>query len=61
MKNRDLIKTPALNLAVGEPVRLEDGRLGLRIKGRGEIYDTIPLADIEKTAKYVLKSKRLNL
>lgn len=60
MKNINLIKTPTLNLAVGEPVLLEDGRMGLKIKGRGAIYDTIPLEDIEKTVEYALNPRQLN-
>lgn len=46
MRNERLVKTPELKLAVGEPVLLQDGSVGLKIK-RGKTYDTISLEDLK--------------
>lgn len=58
MINKNLIKTPNLKLSVGEPILLEDGSIGLLIKGKGQIYDTIALDIIRELAECVLNLKR---
>ena len=47
-KSSNLIKTEKVHLPVGEPIVLDDGELGLRIKGNGQVFDTISLLSLGK-------------
>lgn len=51
----NLIRTTEHNLAIGEPVFLEDGSPGLRIKGNGQVYDVISIRSIEYLTVSALK------
>lgn len=44
----NLIKTEKAHLPVGEPIVLADGNPGLRIKGKGQVFDIISLSSLGK-------------
>lgn len=44
----NLIKTEKVHIPIGEPVILDDGNPGLRIKGKGQVFDTISLSSLGK-------------
>lgn len=57
----NLIKTENAHIPVGEPVILANGKLGLRIKGKGQVFDTISLSSLGKMLEDAIGNNRTKM